>query len=112
MRIEELRTLLEFNYWANERLREFAGKVPVEELMRARGMNYESLLGTLVHILDAEWSWRVGCETGTWPNEDLTVQTIPDLAALRARCDEEAAGMRSFLSSLADADADSARTFR
>ncbi|MBI4304701.1 MAG: DinB family protein [Chloroflexi bacterium] len=112
MRADEVRTLFEYNYWANKRLQEVAAKAPPDELTRARGMNCQSVLGTLVHILDAEWSWRVGCQTGAWPEEDLSVQTIPDLAALGARWGQDAGEMRTFLAGLTDEDVGAARTFR
>ena len=54
---DDIRTLLEFNYWARDRT--FASVAPLssEQLTRSLGGSFGSVLDTLVHMYVAEWIW-------------------------------------------------------
>jgi uncharacterized damage-inducible protein DinB len=104
MQTSEIVTLYEYNEWANTRVMEAAEKVD-PSLFTARAItSHGSLRGTLVHILTAEWLWRVRCQEGFSPTELLEVDDFPTLEALRARWETETQAWRAYLSAVQDQD--------
>lgn len=103
MNSESIKLMFEYNYWTNKRILEMADKLPPEQLTAPTKFSFKTLHGTLVHLLDTEYGWRVLCATGkdtdVWKPEDF-----PDLASIRTRWDEEEAKMRDYLNRLSDAD--------
>ena len=54
---EYIRTLIEYNYWARDRVLASAEQVTDEQLARNLGSSFGSVLDTLVHMHFAEWIW-------------------------------------------------------
>ncbi len=54
---EDIRTLYEFDAWANRRLLEAASALTPEQLTRDLGSSFRSVRDTLVHIMGAQWVW-------------------------------------------------------
>ncbi|MGH9369704.1 MAG: DinB family protein, partial [Thermoanaerobaculia bacterium] len=54
---EEVAELYAYNRWANGRVLEAASALTAEELSRQIGGSFSSLLGTLTHLVGAEWLW-------------------------------------------------------
>jgi len=52
-----VRSLFEYNEWANEQVLEAAARVSEEELTRERGVSFGSVQGILLHILGSHVSW-------------------------------------------------------
>ena len=51
-----LRTLYDYNAWANARILEASARLSREQLVSGvRGANFESVRGTLVHTMAAQW---------------------------------------------------------
>lgn len=86
---EQAITLVEYNTWANHRILLKAAKLPAASLLDGASLSHHSLLGTLIHILDTQWYWREGAQTGKLPIKTLEPADFPSLAALRKRWDEE-----------------------
>ncbi len=63
----DILTLFDYNYWANQRLLEAAEKVAAEQYFAPAGLSHGSLHGTLVHTLAAEILWRQRCMEGISP---------------------------------------------
>jgi len=82
-------TLVEYNAWANHRVLTKAAHLTSEELNQAATLSHQSVLGTLIHILDTQWYWREGAQTGELPTKTLTVEDFSGLSALRRRWDVE-----------------------
>jgi uncharacterized damage-inducible protein DinB len=100
---DDIKLLYQYNFWANRLILSKAEQVTVEELTQARSYSWESLAGTLVHIMDTEYGWRVFLkEKMTTPVFD--VKDYPDVAAIRARWDVEEKAMWDYLDSLSDDD--------
>ena len=55
---EDLAALFAYNRWANQRAVESAEALSPEELGRAVGGSFGSVLGTLTHLYSAEWVWN------------------------------------------------------
>jgi uncharacterized damage-inducible protein DinB len=98
-----LQTLWAHNTWANEQILRAAAALPAEALRQPVDSGHGSLFGTLLHLVDTEYGWRMICEAGT-ATPVLTEEEIPDLAALAARARAEAAAMSAYLATLSDTE--------
>jgi uncharacterized damage-inducible protein DinB len=52
-----IRMLIEYNYWARDRMLASAEQLSPEQLSRNLGSSFGSVLGTLLHMQSAEWVW-------------------------------------------------------
>jgi uncharacterized damage-inducible protein DinB len=98
----DLQLLWEYNTWANGQILAAAGRLPPAALREPLASGHGTLFGTLLHLLDTEYGWRMLVEQGA-ETPVLTEQDIPDLAALTERFAAEAAAMRAYLAGLTDA---------
>jgi uncharacterized damage-inducible protein DinB len=103
MNIKDILLIYEYNYWANERLFSAAASLTPEQFAAPASFPFGGLRGTLVHILDAERSWRVRFEGVPYPG-DLVEAGYPASADLQARFRDEEKEMRRYLAALQDAD--------
>lgn len=106
MKIEELVTLYDYNYWANELILEAAGSLSPEQFTAPAQLSFGSVRGTLVHALGTERLWRQRCQEAVSPTTMLSESDIPDMAALRRQWSAEEGAMRAYLGRLADPDQD------
>lgn len=104
MNIQDMHTIYDYNYWANQRILETAKKVKEDQFLAPASLPYGGLRGTLVHILDAEFGWRSFLQSGDWSVPDLKEADFPTLAAIEARWRTEKEGMLAYLATLTDAD--------
>ncbi len=105
MNVDDLRLLYAYNEWANTCILAAAGGLSMAEL-RAPAVpdpGYGTLLGSLVHIFEAEYAWRCLLQQGAWA-EEVTPDDFATLDDLAARWGDEAAAMRAYLDTLTDAD--------
>jgi uncharacterized damage-inducible protein DinB len=100
MRIQDLLILYDFNYWARDRILSTASQLSPEEFLAPVESNYGSLQATLVHILSAEWVWRVRCQEGHSPKALLDPDDFMSLNALRSFWSEEQHRMMNYLTGL------------
>lgn len=101
MNTEDVRTLLAYNQWANQRLVRAAGTLQTQELTRDLGASFGSVKGTLVHILGGEWHWlRLfhGKPAGKLP----AAEDFADAAALADAFPSLEREQREFVDSLTD----------
>ncbi|HZY44128.1 MAG TPA: DinB family protein [Anaerolineae bacterium] len=103
MKIGEIHTLFDYNYWANQRILTTCAKVTHDQYLASGTFPYISLRGTLIHILDAEQIWRVRCQQAAEASE-ITELEFPTLSALVALWRKEESAMRTYLASLIDSD--------
>ena len=103
MRIEEIQKVIDYNYWANKRLLEPTRQVTQEQFVAPAAFPFGGLRGTLVHILDAEYSWRMMLEKGVQTPDTLETD-FATAEALQKRCGEEEAAMRAYVAGLRDDD--------
>jgi uncharacterized damage-inducible protein DinB len=96
--------MYEYNDWANRLILTTCEKISPEQYATPTSHSWGSLRGTLVHTLDAEYSWRTLCQSGDLAFDELTEANLPTLEALRQRWDEEEQAWRDYLHSLTDAD--------
>jgi uncharacterized damage-inducible protein DinB len=98
---EEIRTLFEYNDWANDLVLDAASQLHHDEYYARSKLNHHSLHETLVHILSAEWIWRKRCE-GESPSILLSEADIPTLEQLVQRWQAERDARRRFVATLDD----------
>ncbi len=115
MKLQDIRLIYDYNYWATRRLLAAAEKLTLEQFVAPAAFPYGGLRGTLVHIMDAEHGWGMlfqqdrqngdGSRTEIhWLAEDMIETDFPTLDSLEIRWLDEEAGMRKYLSNLKDED--------
>jgi len=95
-----------YNYWANKRILDSSAKVSQEQFDAPAKFPYSGLHGTLLHILEAEWSWRALFQRIEDASELLPAD-YPDLPTIETRWREEEIAMRAYLAGLLDEDMES-----
>lgn len=81
--LNELQTLLDYNYWARDRVLDAAERLSPEQYTRNLDSSFRSIRDTLVHIYSAEWIWHSRWQ-GISPTSALAFDDYPDVATLRA----------------------------
>ncbi len=102
MNIDDVKTLYEYNYWANDQIFCSAQKVTVEQFEATENFPHGGLRGTLRHLISAEAVWRARLEDTTVTRLDEKLYST--LESLEKRRHKEEKAMRSYLASLADED--------
>jgi len=77
----DLRELVEYNYWARDRIFEAVSALAPEQYARAMGNSFSSIRETLVHVYSAEWVWLSRWQ-GVSPTAPLAADQWPDLTSL------------------------------
>lgn len=106
MRIHELQFLFDYNYWTRDRILEVAAKLSTQQLLEAKPYAHGSMRNTLVHILSAEWVWRVRCQEGISPPALYRFEDYPSVEIIRQAWQQEEERMRTYLRSLSDMELD------
>lgn len=96
MTLEDLRRLLDYHYWARDRLLEAAGRLSADDLTKDLGSSFRSVRDTLVHVYGAEWIWCSRWQ-GTSPPALPDASAFVDVPALRAAWQRLEATMRDVL---------------
>jgi uncharacterized damage-inducible protein DinB len=100
--LADLRLLLDFNYWARDRLLTAVGALTPEQYARDLGSSFKSVRDTLVHVYSAEWVWYTRWQ-GTSPMTPISSEQFPDLAALQSAWVKLEGQMRAYLGRIDDA---------
>jgi uncharacterized damage-inducible protein DinB len=103
MKTQEVKLIFDYNYWANKKLLNSAAKLSREQFVAPADFPHGSLLGTLLHTLDAEYGWRILCEKGL-ETKDLLESDFPTISSLEDRWHDEETAMRAYLTTLKDND--------
>ena len=102
MDLADLRLLLDFNYWARDRLLTAVGALTPEQYARDLGSSFKSVRDTLVHVYSAEWVWYTRWQ-GTSPMTPISSEQFPDLAALQSAWGNLEGQTRAYLDRIGDA---------
>ncbi len=103
MDIAEVKKLYMYNDWANARILQTAEQVSAAQLIAPTTHSHGDLRNTLIHTLNAEWTWRVRWQ-GVSPTTVLSAADLPTLQAIRVRWQTEEQHMWAFLDTLHPAD--------
>jgi uncharacterized damage-inducible protein DinB len=104
-------TLLDIHARAHESLRRliaFCGTLTTDELRRPLpGFGFPTVLRQLVHTIGAEVYWQTVVTRGY--NEEATLPSVPDLAAIEAFRAQTASATRSYLQRATEAELNTPR---
>ena len=104
MTIDELDTLLDFHYWARDRVLDAAAKLTPEQFERELGGSFKSVRATLVHIYWADWAWYQMWH-GAFPAEALATDELRDVESIRRAWRELESKARAFVKAQSGTDA-------
>jgi uncharacterized damage-inducible protein DinB len=102
---EEMRTLYDYNAWANHRQMQAASKLGVDQFVKPLGSSFGSVRDTLAHIYGAEWLWLERFQ-GRSPSSLPDMAEFGDAATLQARWNEFEPRLMNFVRGLKQADLD------
>ncbi len=100
----DITTIFEYNYWANQRILSAASQVSPDQFAAPTAFPHGSLRATLVHILDAEYGWRILLARQEQVPDLTEENDFPTLASLVERWRDEEGHMRAYLAGLSDED--------
>jgi uncharacterized damage-inducible protein DinB len=99
MTFEDLNTLLDYNYWARDRVLDAVSALTLEQFTRPLGSSFSSVRDTIAHICDAESIWHARW-TGKQPTGFQPADRIASVDAARREWTDLETGMRTVLSRL------------
>ena len=102
MDTDDIRTLYDFNTWANRRVVAMARRLNLQEFTKDLGTSYRSVQGTLVHILWGEWLWLRRWQSES-PRQVFAAEEFSDWMALECRWSALEQEQNVFLENLTDA---------
>jgi uncharacterized damage-inducible protein DinB len=99
MNYDDLKLLIDYNYWARDRVLDAAANITPEQFIRPMGNSFNSVRDTVAHICAAEriWILRLKCEK---PQGFQKPDRIPDVNAARKEWAELEGEMREELARL------------
>ena len=101
MRPHDLNRLIDYHYWARDRVLDAVEALSPDQFIRDTGSSFRSVRDTLVHVYSSEWVWH-----SRWLGRSPTVHLPPDpftnVATIRSVWRDHEATMREYLSRLDD----------
>ena len=99
MDITDLRLLIDYHYWARDRILEAVDALTPDQYARDLGSSFASVRDTMVHLYGAEYAWYERWH-GTSPTVLAPVAQFPDQATLRAAWTDHESKVLQFLDGL------------
>ena len=96
MNLNDLRTLLDYHYWARDRALTAAAALPPEQFTRDLGSSFKSIRDTLAHTYAAENAWYSRWH-GNSPTALIPADQFPDVESLRVAWTELESKVRAFI---------------
>ena len=107
----EATTLLDYHYWALDRVLKAVADLSEEQYTRDLGNSFKSIRDTLVHTYSAEWIWY--CRwTGTSPSGMIDSARYPGRQSLGQAWAEHEAKMRALIEELDQSALDRVHQYR
>ena len=103
MTSQDLKTLLDYHYWARDRVLAALEPLTSEQYTRDLGSSFRSVRDTVVHVYSADWIWYQRWR-GESPSERIKGDAFPDLPGLRDAWQTLEGQVRAHVASL-DAEA-------
>jgi uncharacterized damage-inducible protein DinB len=104
MQAADLATLFQYNEWANQRILRAAARLTPAQFLAATSLSWGSVRDVLVHVLSAEWIWRMRVQHGAAPSQLLQPAEFPTYEALVARWREEQEQWSAYVGGLLDGE--------
>jgi uncharacterized damage-inducible protein DinB len=103
MTFDDLQMLLEYHYWARDRMLAVVETLPHESLTKPLGNSFPSIFDTVVHLYAADWIWCTRWH-GESPTSLPPSSAFADLTAVRGAWSEEEQRIRALLTRLGPDD--------
>src|SRR5262245_65321785 len=96
MDASDIHTLIDYHYWARDRVLAAASPLASDAFTRDLGSSFKSVRDTLTHAYSAEWAW---CErwNGRSPTAHVSPDSVPDVPTLRQKWNGLEADVRGVL---------------
>ncbi len=101
MNREDLRILLDYHYWARDRLLEAAEALSPEQFTRDLGSSFRSVRDTLAHLVGAEEAWLLRWQ-GHSPTVLFPADRFADLESVRRKWQELERDVRAFAAEIGE----------
>ncbi len=100
---KDIQLLHDYNRWCNARILGAAAQLAPEQFLMPDTFPHGGLRGTLIHVLFAEWIWRMRWQ-GTAPDYRyrLKPEEFPTFTTLQTRWREEETLLMEFVAGLTD----------
>ncbi len=95
----ELQALIDYHYWARDRMLSAVESLTPDQFIRDLGSSFRSVRDTLSHLHGSEWLW-LSRSQGTSPASRLPHDRFPDLAAVQAAWTDTEAAIRALVGGL------------
>ena len=102
---EDIRSLYDYNAWANHRSLKAASALTAEQFTKALGNSFSSVRDTLAHIYGGEWVWLERFQ-GRSPSSLPDTTQFADVAGLQERGAEHETRLLTFVRGLKQSDLD------
>ena len=102
---QDMRTLYDYNAWANHRSLDAAASLTNEQFVKPMGSSFGSVRDTLGHIYGGEWVWLERFQ-GRSPSSLPDTTQFNDIASLRERWSELEPRLLGFVRGLTQTDLD------
>ena len=84
MTVDDITALVDYHYWARDRLMAAVEPLTDEQRTRDLGSSFKSIHDTLAHLVAAEWAWHSRWR-GVSPTSLEQAGEFPDFATVRTR---------------------------
>ena len=101
MTVEDVLTLVDYHYWARDRLLEACVQLTSAQFTRDLSGSFSSVRDTLVHLYTADWAWHLLWQ-GQSPTDPPAADSFPDLASVRSAWQDQESKVRSFVTNLGE----------
>jgi uncharacterized damage-inducible protein DinB len=98
MNIEEAITLLDYHYWARDRMLDAVELLTPDEYVRNLGSSFKSVRDTVIHTYGAEWNWYLRW-VGNSPTSMPDPEKFPEVATVRTAWSAQEEKIRLFVHS-------------
>ena len=102
MNIHDLRLLVDYHYWARDRLLEAIERLTSEQYNKDVGCSFGSIRGTVVHLYGADWVWCNRWEGNPPAPLPDPKDVFPDLPSIRAAWSQHEQKVRALLERLGE----------
>ena len=102
MTFADLQTLIDYHYWARDRLLEAIEPLTAEQWSKDLGSSFKSVHATVAHLYGAEWAWYLRWQ-GQSPTALFPPEKVADQASVRRAWTENETKVRAFLAELGEA---------
>jgi uncharacterized damage-inducible protein DinB len=103
MTAADIKSLLDYHYWARDRVLAAVADISVEEFLAPRGNSFASIRDTLAHTYFAEWAWYSRWQ-GESPSRLPDLNQFADVAALTSAWTGLEQQVRALIEPMSDGD--------